>query len=242
MQAVKEAILDMIEQSQYSEDRIKLFESALRSSKRHLENILNEKESLMKKLENSEMKIISVDQQRCEVADKLKAIEIQIDQSELHRRVLEEKELESDNKIIKLEYKLCTAKNKYEENILRYEEAKQRLAELNSEYNLLIKKQTCLEQTGADLEQEAENKTLKLISLEKSSEQLFKSNANNEDHLRYLENDCRLMNEKQEATMLNVARLQKLIETTKDKIETLQMKKKTKEMELKNALHATKKE
>ena len=151
------------------------------------------------------------------LADKLKTLEIQIDQSELHRRVLEEKEMESDNIITKMENKLRSAQTKYEENSLRCNEAKQRLDELNSEYCNLLKTRAHCEERGIDLKKEIFKNTSKMICLEKLNEDFSKKELNSEDQIKYLEDNYRQMNEKQETNMLNALRLQRLIESTKGK-------------------------
>lgn len=134
MELVKDKLNSMKAQSELSEEKIIRFESELRKSTQHLEAALKEKESLIKKVEAVEAQIINADRKRGDVMDRLKDLDQSTDTSECKRRVLENRELDGDDALIKLEDRLRFVQEKYSEHCVQCEEGERRVAVLGAEY------------------------------------------------------------------------------------------------------------
>lgn len=212
MQAVKNQINSMKIQAEESEERVIKFESALRTCKQHLETALKEKEQLTKRIENVEAQIINADRQRGDIVDRLKEINLKTDTSECKRRILENREVEGDAAITKLEHRLKKARETYDENLRRSEEAERRLASLTNEYNSVCKNRQLLKVKGSKLEKEIDAKILKLRDREDLEMRMSKRECRAEDQLKLLESFYRDAEEKREVGRVKVMRLQTLVE------------------------------
>lgn len=238
MDAVKNKLNSMKAQSELSEERIIKFESNLTVSKQHLEAALKEKESLYRKIEAIEAQILLAERKKEDVVDKLKGLRDDTDCSESKRRVLENRELEGDVALGKLEDRLRTVREKYGENATQCEEGERRLYVLTADFEKTRERRLKSETTAEKLEKEIEAKMAQLRCCEESLRKNSYSDFKQEDHIKLLESYHREAEEKKELGRLNILKLRRQIENTEDEIENVRMRTKEANVQLKNIVHA----
>ena len=128
MDLVKKRLNQMKEDYDKSQEKIIEFESKLQTSRRNLEAAVTEKESLLRRIEAVESQIITANKSRDEIAEQYRYLERNVDQNEGKRKFLENKELEGDINVGRLEERLAEIRDKFFENSVKCEEGDRRLS------------------------------------------------------------------------------------------------------------------
>lgn len=200
-------------ETELSEERITKFESALRASKRSLENALQEKESLSRRIEAVESHIIGADKQRQFIMDKMKVLERTTTASEGKRKFLENKELEGDQVILQLEERLSIARARFDENSIKCEEAEMQLAQLQAEHSKTSDRRMQLQEVGQCLQSDVDQKMLQVRDIEELEMKSSSKNHHDEEELKLLESHCQEAMERTQRGRISVQKLQRLIES-----------------------------
>lgn len=238
MELVKQKLTQMKDDHEASEERILKFQSELVDSKRNLEAALHEKESLARKIEAVEAQIINANKQGQFLLEQLRSLERNTDENEGRRRFLQDRELEGEQSLSQLEYRLDEVRDKFVENSTKCENAERRLVVLKAEYEKIRSKRLEMEDQSLYLQKEVDEKTLQLRDLEETELKTSARDFRNEDHIRLVEDYYSDAVEREEHGRLNCQRLQRLIEQVEDQIELVQRRKKKTEVELKNTVQA----
>jgi len=236
MELVKERLNQMKDDYETSNDKIIKFESELQESRRNLESAVNEKESLLRRIEVVESQIINANKNRERVVDDLRYLERNTDVNEGKRKFLENKELEGDINICRLEERLSEVRDKFFENSIKCEEGERRLAVLRSDFDKLRSRRLEMQEHAVYLQRDLDEKTLKSRGME---DQLANNGAkeyDDEANLRIVEDLHREELDREEKARLRVQKLQRVIEMVEDQIEEVRRRKKKLQVEYKNSL------
>ena len=223
-------------QAEQSEERTNTFESALKRSKQHLDAAIHEKEGLIKKIAAVEEQITISDRKREDLREKLNGLISNTDVSECKRKVLENRELEGDETMVKLEERLAYSKNQYKEHAVRCEEAERRLQILKEEFNKVHELRMELENKGDYMEEEIDEAITKMRDLENKEGDAIKKEYQSDDQIKLLDSYYREAEERKEMARYDVCRLQRLIDQTNDDIERVQMNTRQVQHEMEKAI------
>lgn len=212
MELIKKRVTTIKKDTEFSEERIVEFRSSLRVSKRNLENALKEKEALTQRIEAVEGQIINADKQRQLILEQMKDLERNTTASEGKRKFLEDKELEGDQALLKLEERLSVARSRFDENSIKCEEAEARLKKLQEEQMNTSTRRKELEIKSRALQTDVDSKVLNIRDIEEMERRSWAKGTKDEDEIRLVECHYREMLERTEQGRVKVNRLQRMIE------------------------------
>jgi len=236
MELVKERLNQMKDDYETSNDKIIKFESELQESRRNLESAVNEKESLLRRIEVVESQIINANKNRERIVDDLRYLERNTDVNEGKRKFLENKELEGDINICRLEERLSEVRDKFFENSIKCEEGERRLAVLRSDFDKLRSRRLEMQEHAVYLQRDLDEKTLKSRGMEDHLANNGAKEYDDEANLRIVEDLHREELDREEKARLRVQKLQRVIEMVEDQIEEVRRRKKKLQVEYKNSL------
>ncbi|XP_066922204.1 tropomyosin-like [Clytia hemisphaerica] len=236
MELVKERLNQMKDDYETSNDKIIKFESELQESRRNLESAVNEKESLLRRIEVVESQIINANKNRERIVDDLRYLERNTDINEGKRKFLENKELEGDINICRLEERLSEVRDKFFENSIKCEEGERRLAVLRSDFDKLRSRRLEMQEHAVYLQRDLDEKTLKSREMEDHLANNGAKEYDDEANLRIVEDLHREELDREERARLRVQKLQRVIEMVEDQIEEVRRRKKKLQVEYKNSL------
>jgi len=236
MELVKERLNQMKDDYETSNDKIIKFESELQESRRNLESAVNEKESLLRRIEVVESQIINANKNRERIVDDLRYLERNTDVNEGKRKFLENKELEGDINICRLEERLSEVRDKFFENSIKCEEGERRLAVLRSDFDKLRSRRLEMQEHAVYLQRDLDEKTLKSRGMEDHLANNGAKEYDDEANLRIVEDLHREELDREERARLRVQKLQRVIEMVEDQIEEVRRRKKKLQVEYKNSL------
>ena len=212
MDLVKKRLNQMKDDCETSQEKIIKFEAELQATQRNMEAAVTEKESLLRRIEAVESQIITANKSRDEIAEQYRHFERNVDQNEGKRKFLENKELEGDINLFRLEERLAEIRDKFFENSVKCEEGDRRLAVLRSEYEKLHSKRMEMQEHAVHLQREFDEKTLRLRDLENSVVRTGAKEYDEDGNLRVVQDLHRDALAREETARLHVQKLQRMIE------------------------------
>ena len=217
MDLVKKRLSQMKEDYDTSQEKIVKFETELQTSRRNLEAAVTEKESLLRRIEAVESQIITANKTRDEISEQYRYLERSVDQNEGKRKFLENKELEGDINLVRLEERLAEIRDKFFENSVKCEEGDRRLSILQAEYEKMHTKRLQMQERAVHLQREFDEKTLRMRDLEEAVLRTGAKEYDEDANMKVMQDLHRDALVREESARLHVQKLQRVIEKVEGK-------------------------